>query len=101
MLVGGKEARVVGRISMDYTTLDLSGVPEAVAGDAVTIIEDDARSAASIYAVARAAGTIPSEVICGIGARIPRVATGQEVAVEVLTRRAGKVRGRPVRVAAQ
>jgi alanine racemase len=100
MLVGGREAPVVGRVSMDYTTIDLSGVPDAAAGDTVTIIDDNAASPASIYNIARLAGTIPSEILCGIGARVPRIATGQQVASLPGTgERAARERGRWVRAA--
>ncbi|MGE5608620.1 MAG: alanine racemase C-terminal domain-containing protein [Bacillota bacterium] len=65
---------VVGRVSMDYVTVDLAGVPEAQLGDEVTILDSDPLSPASAYALAEIANTIPYEVFCHVGQRVRRVA---------------------------
>lgn len=98
MLLNGCPTPVIGRVSMDYTTIDLSNVPVAVAGDTVTILDDNPYSPAGIYNLAKLADTIPSELFCGIGARVPRIPTGQQIAVEVLAPRVARVRQRPIRV---
>ena len=64
---------VVGRVSMDYLTVDLSPAPWASAGDTVTLLDDDPLSRCSAYALAEQAGTIPYELFCGIGPRVLRV----------------------------
>jgi alanine racemase len=74
MLVAGRPAPVVGRVSMDLTTIDLTGIPDARIGDEVTILDDDALSPCSVYQLARLADTIPYEILCGIGQRVKRVA---------------------------
>ncbi len=74
MIVRGKPAPVVGRVSMDYTTVDLGGIPEAQVGDTATVLDCDPLSPASVYALADLAGTIPYELFSRIGSRIPRVA---------------------------
>lgn len=66
---------VVGTLSMDYVTVDLTDAPHAALGDEVTVIDDDPLSPASAYAWARHAQTIPYEVLTGIGRRIHRVPT--------------------------
>jgi alanine racemase len=73
MVVQGQPCPVVGRVSMDLTTIDLEAVPGAILGDEVTILDSDPLSPASVYELARLAGTIPYEVTCGIGQRIHRV----------------------------
>ena len=73
MLVCGRPVPVVGRVSMDYTTIDLSDVPQAAVGDAVTVLDDDPLSPASVYALAELAGTIPYEILTRIGPRVVRV----------------------------
>jgi len=73
-LVGGRRAPVIGRVSMDLITIDLTEAPNAVIGDDVTLIDSDPLSPASIYEVARLADTIPYEVMCRIGSRVRRVA---------------------------
>lgn len=65
--------RVVGRVSMDYLTIDLTDAPWAKTGDEATLLDSDPHSPCSIYALAEQAGTIPYEVLAGIGARITRV----------------------------
>lgn len=74
MLIRGRPAPVVGRVNMDYTTVDLSDVPDAAPGDAVIVMDDDPLSPASAYALARLADTIPYELFCRIGPRVARVA---------------------------
>lgn len=73
-LVGGRRAPIVGRVSMDLLTVDLTDIPNAVIGDDVTLMDSDPLSPASIYEVARLAETIPYEVMCRIGSRIRRIA---------------------------
>ncbi len=74
MLVNGCPAPVVGRVSMDLTTIDLGQVPMASIGDEVTILDNNPLSVASVYQLAEQAGTIPYEVFCRIGSRVKRVA---------------------------
>jgi alanine racemase len=67
-------AAVIGRVSMDLTTIDLSKVPMASIGDEVTVLDSDPLSEASVYKIAERTGTIPYEVFCRIGSRVRRVA---------------------------
>jgi alanine racemase len=73
MIVQGKPAPVVGRVSMDLTTIDLTDIPAASIGDVVTVLDDDPLSPASAYALAQWADTIPYEIFCRIGSRVKRV----------------------------
>jgi alanine racemase len=75
MMIHGKKAPVIGRVSMDLTTIDLTDVPQATLGDQVTVIDDDALSPASAYVLAKQAETIPYEILCRIGPRVRRVGT--------------------------
>lgn len=74
MMVNGQPAPVVGRVSMDYTTIDLTDIPEPSVGHEITILDDDPLSPASAYALAEIAQTIPYELFCRIGPRVKRVA---------------------------
>jgi alanine racemase len=73
MMVQGRPCPVVGRVSMDLTTIDLRGVPAAVIGDEVTVLDNDPLSEASAYNLARWADTIPYEIFCRIGPRVKRI----------------------------
>ncbi|HEY8749035.1 MAG TPA: alanine racemase [Tepidisphaeraceae bacterium] len=78
MLINGKPVPVVGRVSMDLTTIDLAEVPQAQVGDEVTLMDNDPLSPVSVYALAKWADTIPYEIFCRIGKRMPRVAVAPE-----------------------
>jgi alanine racemase len=78
VLAGGKPAPVVGRVSMDLTTVDLGPTPQAQVGDEVTLLDSDPLSPVSVYELARWAQTIPYEIFCGIGPRVQRVAISPE-----------------------
>lgn len=65
-------APVAGRISMDLTLLDVTGVPGVQTGDQVTLIGADGKLSVSAEDVAKIAGTISYEITCGISARVPR-----------------------------
>jgi len=74
---------VAGRVSMDLTTLDITDVPQARAGDEVTLLDSDPLSPASVYRLAELADTIPYEIFCRIGSRIKRVAVDVEENPEI------------------
>ncbi|MCB9893707.1 MAG: alanine racemase [Planctomycetes bacterium] len=72
-LVRGVRCPVVGRVSMDYTTIDVSLVPDAAVGDEVTLIGRDGEDQISLAEVAAWAEAIPYEILCGLGRRVARV----------------------------
>jgi alanine racemase len=74
VLVRGKIAPIVGRISMDLTVVDVSGAPGAAVGDEVVVIGEQNGLRISADDHARWAGTISYEILCGINARVPRLA---------------------------
>jgi alanine racemase len=78
VLIAGRPVPVVGRVSMDMMTLDLGEVPAQV-GDEVTLLDDDPLSPASVYKLAEWEETIPYEIFCRIGARIPRIAIDADI----------------------
>ena len=76
MQIRGRDVPVVGRISMDLTTLDLTDLPgggrEVRVGDEVTVISERRSDSNSVEGLARLAGTIPYEITCQIGTRVRR-----------------------------
>jgi alanine racemase len=72
--VNGNVVPIVGRISMDWTLLDVTDVAEIKIGDEVFLIggggPDHAIKAADL---ARELGTIGYEITCGISPRVPRI----------------------------
>ena len=73
VLVRGRRAPVVGRISMDQTTVDVTDVPEVRAGDEVVLIGRQGGEELSAVTVAGWLGTSCYEVVSEILARVPRV----------------------------
>lgn len=67
-LVGGRSCSILGRISMDYTTINLDGVPEAREGDEVICLGNGI----PIGEWSRAKKSISYEILCGIGGRVKR-----------------------------
>ena len=72
-LVGGKRAKVAGKVCMDMTMLDVTHVDGVQNGDEVYLFGGDGADAIVIDELAEAAGTIPYEIMCGISQRVPRV----------------------------
>lgn len=73
VLVRGRRCPIVGAVSMDYCTIDVGHVPGVEVGDTVTLIGQDGEERLGAQEVADAAGTIPYEITCSIGARVQRV----------------------------
>jgi len=67
VLVNGKRARIVGRVSMDMICVDISDIPEAYIGTPVTLWGEGL----SADEVAAAAGTLSYELLCALAARVP------------------------------
>ena len=66
MLVKGVRVPIVGRVAMDMTAVDLSSLPDAAVGDPVVAWGP----ALPVEEIARAAGTIPLELLCGVTQRV-------------------------------
>jgi alanine racemase len=71
VLLRGKEAPLVGAVSMNLTLVDATDCGAEI-GDRVVILGSDAGRRLTAWDLARAAGTIPYEILCGFGARLPR-----------------------------
>ena len=76
VLVDGRRAPIIGRISMDYTTIDVTHIPGVQVGDVATLIGADHGETISIEEVARRSDTISYEVACAVGKRVRRTHVG-------------------------
>ena len=72
-LVRGRPAPIVGRVSMDLTTLDVTELPETSLGDEAVFIGEQGGAFQGADQVALEAGTVSWEILCGIGWRVPRI----------------------------
>ena len=72
-LVRGRRVPVVGRISMDMCTLDVTGVPDCRMGDEVVFLGRQGGEYISATRIGERLHTTGYEVLCALGKRAPRV----------------------------
>lgn len=72
VLVRGRRAPLIGMVSMDAITLDVTDVPGVQVGDTATLIGRDGDQAITAEEVAEWSGTISYEVLTSIGPRVER-----------------------------
>jgi alanine racemase len=72
VLISGRRFRISGRICMDQVMVDVADMPVKV-GDEVVLIGSCGRNKISTEELAKLSGTIPYEIVCGLGSRVPRV----------------------------
>jgi alanine racemase len=73
VIAAGKLAPIIGAVSMDLMTIDISSCAPMRAGDAVTLLGTEGDVSIDAQQIARWAGTISYSVLCGIHARVKRV----------------------------
>lgn len=73
VIAAGRLAPIIGAISMDLTTIDITDCPPLQPGDAVTLLGREGSVSLDAQTIARTAGTISYSVLCGIGQRVKRV----------------------------
>ena len=76
VLLQGKKAPIVGRVSMDQTIVDVTDIPAAAIGDEVVLLGSQGNLSVTAWDLADLLDTIPWEVLCAISARVPRVMVG-------------------------
>lgn len=86
VLVGGERAPVIGRVSMDQITLDVSDIPGVQQYDEAVLVGRQGQGEISADEVACLLDTINYEVVAALAARVPRVYVqgGRVVAYETL-----------------
>ena len=72
VLVRGHRVPVVGRVTMDYTVIDVTEVEGTVVGDEVTLLGRDGSERIDVEEIALWCGIVPYEVTCLLGRRILR-----------------------------
>jgi alanine racemase len=82
MLIEGRRVPVVGAVSMDMTLVDLTDVTAGL-GDRIVLLGSDGQEEITAFELARRADTIPYEILCHLGLRMPR--RYRRGAVEVAT----------------
>jgi len=73
VIADGKLTAILGTISMDLTTIDLSHTTALGPGDEVTLLGSEGDVRLDAQQIARTAGTISYNILCSISARVRRV----------------------------
>src|SRR6266849_3928856 len=72
VIVRGNYAPIVGRISMDLTLVDVTGINGIAVGDEVILLGSSGDLSVDACEHARLASTVPYEILCNISKRVPR-----------------------------
>jgi alanine racemase len=73
VLLLGKRAPILGRVTMDMTMVDVTDIPDCRVGDEAVLIGTQGAQEITALEVAEWAQTNAYEILCRIGARVPRV----------------------------
>ena len=73
VLLAGRRLPVIGAVCMDMLMIDVTDVPQTALDGPVTLIGRDGDDEITVDEMARWAGTISYEILCGISKRVPRV----------------------------
>lgn len=76
VLIRGRPCPIVGTVSMDQLTADVTDLDDVAAGDVAILVGGDAGGRRGADVVAASAGTISYEVLCAVSARVPRLVVG-------------------------
>ena len=80
VLVRGKRAPVVGKVCMDLIMVDVTHVPGVSPGDEVILMGKQGKERITVEEIAEKVRTIPYEVLCSVGKRVPRIYRGAATA---------------------
>lgn len=70
-LINGKKAKILGRICMDQTMVDVTEIPDVQMGSIVSVISNEQMDQ-SVDNMAKILNTINYEIVCGISKRVQR-----------------------------
>lgn len=84
MLVNGKPAKIVGRICMDQTMLDVTEIENVKIGDEVIVFGSGEHGEPTADTIAKNTDTINYEVVCLVGKRVPRIYYKNGIVTEVM-----------------
>ena len=69
----GRNCKIIGRICMDQTMLDVTDFPEAEIGNVVVVFGNGKDGEPTAEDIARWGNTISYEVLCAVSKRVPRL----------------------------
>ena len=84
MIINGKKAKIVGRICMDQTMLDVTDIDDVKIGDEVVVFGDGSMGERTADDLAKVSDTINYEVVCIVSKRVPRLFVEKGKITEVM-----------------
>jgi alanine racemase len=85
VLIRGRRAPIVGRVTMDLTMVDATEIPDVEVGDEAVLFGEQAGARITLEEVAERAETISYEMLCSMGKRVVRVFLRDGKPAKVLT----------------
>jgi alanine racemase len=76
VLIRGKRAPVVGKVCMDFIMVDVTHIPKVSKGDEVILMGRQGKEQITADEIAGKIDSIPYEVLCAVGKRVPRIYKG-------------------------
>ncbi len=73
VLIHGRRAPVVGKVCMDFIMADVTDIPRVSAGDEVILMGRQGKEQITPEEIADKINSIPYEVLCSVGKRVPRI----------------------------
>ena len=73
VLIHGQKAPILGRVCMDQFMVDVSGIPDVMTEDPVTLIGRDGDGQITMEELGDLSGRFNYEFACNLTARVPRV----------------------------
>ena len=71
-MIRGRRARIVGAVSMDMLTVDVTDIDDVGPGDEVVFLGSQGAQLIDAREMAAWIGTIPYEILCRLGSRVER-----------------------------
>ena len=84
MFIKGQKAKIIGRICMDQTLLDVTDIDDVEIGNVCVLFGNGRGGEPTAYDVAAWGDTINYEIVCSVSKRVPRLYRRDGVTVEVM-----------------
>jgi alanine racemase len=85
VLIRGRRAPMIGRVTMDLTMVDVTEIPDVALGDEAVLWGEQGGAQITLEEVAERAETIPYEILCSMGKRVVRVFLRDGQPAKILT----------------
>lgn len=85
VLIRGRRAPIIGRVTMDLTMVDVTEIPDVALGDEAVLWGEQGGAAITLEEVADRAETLPYEILCSMGKRVVRIFLREGQPPKILT----------------